>query len=483
MNAAKNKPVLRFAPSPTGFLHVGGARTAIFNWLVARHTGGRFLLRIEDTDQARSTRESEQQILSALNWLKIDWDGDVYYQSKHVERHKEVARELLEQDKAYRCFCSKEKLDLKRREAEEQKINQRYDGTCRHLSAKQIEENLQAEKPFTVRYKVNPGQVRFDDKILGPITVENDTLDDFIILRADGTPIYQLAVVTDDHDMGVTLVLRGQDHIANTNKQILLYQALEWPVPEFGHIPLILGPDKLRLSKRHGAASVEEFIEQGILAEAIFNYLCLLGWSPGDDRELMNRNEIINLFSLDQTNHAPAVFDEQKLLWMNAKWIAELKPDALWKVAVDFLNQNKLALSVDERERFELFLTLVQPRSKTLIEFKKGLTLFFNLPDVYDEKGINKFFRKEGTGSLLRSLSDLISQQENNFFKNLSEIEKFIREFAAKNEMSAGKLIHPLRLALTGSTASPGIFELIYVLGKDKVVYRLEKAIQFINDL
>ncbi len=483
MNAAKSKLILRFAPSPTGFLHVGGARTAIYNWLVARHSGGKYLLRIEDTDQVRSTDTATRQILKALTWLGLDWDEELYYQSNHIQRHKDNARQLLEQGKAYRCFCTKDELDQKRRFAEENKINQRYDGTCRRLTNEQIEDNLQKGKPFTVRFKVQPGQVQFEDKILGPISTDNDTLDDFIILRADGSPIYQLAVVSDDHYMGVNTVLRGQDHIANTNKQILLYQALGWPVPEFGHIPLILGPDKVRLSKRHGAASVEEFKDQGILPDALFNYLCLLGWSPGNDREMMQRDEIISQFSLDQVNRAPAVFDAQKLLWLNAKWIAELEPAQLQKLAQEWLTENNKILNEDEQERFVYFLGLLQPRSKTIAELKAGISLFFDTPEIYEEKGVKKYFRKEDASELLEGLRERFSQYTVHFYSDRQNIESFIRNYAEELNMSAGKLIHPLRLALTGSTASPGIFELIYVLGKEKVTKRLERALSYIGSI
>jgi len=481
MDATKSKPILRFAPSPTGLLHVGGARTAIFNWLVARHFGGTYLLRIEDTDQVRSTDAARQQILNALTWLGLDWDDDVYYQSKHIQRHKDDARQLLEQGKAYRCFCTKDELDQKRRIAEEQKINQRYDGTCRQLTKQQIESNQQSGKPFTLRFKVDTGQVHFEDKILGSITTDNETLDDFIILRSDGSPIYQLAVVSDDHHMGVNLVLRGQDHIANTNKQILLYRALGWSVPEFGHIPLILGPDKIRLSKRHGAASVEEFRDQGILSDALFNYLCLLGWSPGDDREMMPRDEIINLFSLDQANRAPAVFDEQKLLWMNSKWIAELDSAQLQKVAQEWLTDNDKILNEEDMDRFRYFVGLLQPRSKTMKDLKAGISLFFDIPEMYEEKGVKKYFRKEGAFELLAGLNAEFKQHNGRFYSDQQKIEAFIRDYAEKLELSAGKLIHPLRLALTGSTASPGIFELIYVLGKEKVIERLERALSYIG--
>ena len=475
-------PKLRFAPSPTGFLHVGGARTAIFNWLLARKYGGSFLLRIEDTDRTRSTVEAEQQILSALQQLGLDWDGAPYYQSKHRERHIQAAQQLLDEGLAYRCFCTKEELAEKRRQAEINKINQRYDGTCRNLPQSVIEKNLAEGKPFSVRFKVQAGQTSWMDEIHGETRVDNNTLDDFIIVRQDGTPTYQLAVVTDDHDMGITLILRGDDHIANTNKQILLYNALHWPVPRFGHIPLILGPDKVRLSKRHGAASVGEFTEQGILPEALFNYLCLLGWSPGDDREIMSKEELINEFDISRINHSAAVFDVKKLFWINSRYLAELPFEPVWRYVQEWLKAQGWQLQPSEAEQFRMLVSLMQVRSNSLLELTNGLNIFFKAPEVYEEKGVRKFFLKGKARELLEELKQELDKKDNHFFSDIELIETFIRNFAAQRETAAAKVIHPLRLALTGSTASPGIFELLYVLGKEKTKVRMENALEFINN-
>lgn len=479
---SKNRYRLRFAPSPTGFLHVGGARTAIFNWLLARKHNGSFLLRIEDTDKSRSTAEAEQQILSALQWLGIDWDGEIYFQSRHQQRHIDVAKELLEQGKAYRCFCTKEELDEKRRRAEVQKVNQRYDGTCRNLSDKQIEQNLADKKPFSLRFKVEPGEVVYTDKIHGITQIDNNTLDDFIILRTDGSPTYQLAVVTDDHDMGITLVLRGDDHIANTNKQILLYRALNWPVPEFGHIPLILGSNKVRLSKRHGATSVSEFQQKGVLAEALFNYLCLLGWSPGDDKEIMHKEELLEKFDIFRINNSAAVFDIQKLFWINTKYLANLPFEQVWSDVQEELSRKKRIVPKEEEERFRLLVSLLQGRSKTMAELFDALNIYFDAPSAYNEKGVKKFFLKGQPEILLTDLSRQLTMLSDTFFSDLDEIDKYIRDFAQGKEIAAAKVIHPLRLALTGSTASPGIFEVVHILGKEKVIKRLNAAIQFIKE-
>lgn len=475
--------VLRFAPSPTGYLHVGGARTAIFNWLIARQKNGRFLLRIEDTDRLRSTDESIRKIISALEWLGIDWDGDIFFQSTREQRHLEIAHKLLQEGKAYRCFCTKEELEEKRKRAEALKLNQRYDGTCRHLSEEQIQQKLKQGLPFAIRFKVPQGQVHFDDLIHGPTTIENNTLDDFIIVRSDNTPVYQLAVVVDDHDMGVNLVLRGDDHISNTNKQILLYQALGWPVPQFGHVPLILGPDKNRLSKRHGATSVEEFKHMGIFPEALFNYLCLLGWSPGDDREIFSKEELIREFSLKRINKTPAVFDLQKLLWMNGKYLAQKSVDELLPYVEAWLKEQNLSPEYLKDERFRYLIKLLQIRAKTVNELTKQLTFYFNDPQEYEEKGVKKFFAKENSLQILTELYTLFEQQPDRFFDNLTEIEQAVRDLAQKMGLSAGKIIHPLRLALTGSTSSPGIFEIIYILGQKKVLNRLKNAINYTKKL
>ena len=312
---------VRFAPSPTGVLHVGGARTAIFNWLLAKQNRGEFLLRIEDTDKKRSNPESINQILRSLSWLGLDWHGDPYYQSKAIDRHKQCAVELLKTGKAYRCFCTVALLQKERRRAEADRTAFLYDGRCARLSAEQIQTNLDNALPYALRLAIGKGETVFNDAVRGSVCVDHNQLDDFIILRSDGTPVYHLAVVVDDHDMGVTHVIRGDDHLSNTPKQILIYQALGWRVPQFGHLPLIHGMDGGRLSKRHGATSVEDFRSRGILADALFNYLCLLGWSPGDDKEIMSQKELITLFSLNRVNKKNAIFDEKKLDWINGKYL------------------------------------------------------------------------------------------------------------------------------------------------------------------
>ncbi|WP_457565926.1 glutamate--tRNA ligase, partial [Caldithrix abyssi] len=336
-------------------------------------------------------------------------------------------------------------------------------------------------------FKVPQGQIVFDDLVHGRMVVDNSTLDDFIIVRSDGTPVYQLAVVVDDHDMDVNLVLRGDDHLSNTNKQILLYLAMNWKPPQFAHVPLILGPDKNRLSKRHGATSVEEFKERGILPEALFNYLCLLGWSPGTDQEIFSRAELIREFKVKRINKTAAVFDEQKLLWMNAKYLAEYDERSLLEMIRPLLSERGITeqnLRADERL---LYLVKLQKiRSKTLTDLADGLLLYFKDPERYEEKGVRKFFLKETGLSLLNELYAFFKNQTPDFYDQVERIERELRQKAEEMNLKAGQLIQPLRLALTGSTASPGIFELIYVLGSKKVLNRLKNAINYVkkmNDL
>jgi len=313
MENKKRSPRVRFAPSPTGALHVGGARTALFNFLYARHHQGRFLLRIEDTDVSRSQQELTEQILRSLRWLGLNWDGEPVHQSTRRENHLEACRSLLESGHAYPCFCDAGMLQRKREESLKKTGEYKYDGTCRSIPLDDANQRMESGVPHTLRFKVPDGATTFDDAVRGTVTVDHAEIDDFILLRSDGTPVYQVAVVVDDHDMGITHVIRGDDHLSNTPKQILVYQALEWNLPVFAHVPMILGPDKKRLSKRHGATSVEEYQKNGYLSDALVNFLALLGWSPGDDREMMSLDEMIEAFSLDRISKTPSVFDETKL--------------------------------------------------------------------------------------------------------------------------------------------------------------------------
>lgn len=465
----KNKDnVYRFAPSPSGFLHVGGARTAIFNWLLAQQAGGKFILRIEDTDTRRSTDESVNRILNSLKWLGISWDGKPFFQSGRFSRYREVIDELLDRGKAYRCFCEKTGNNGKRMA--------RYTGKCRMLSDAEVSRNLSVGLPFSIRIRIPDGTTAFRDLVHGKITTNNKELDDFIILRSDGTPVYNLAVTVDDHDMGVTHVIRGDDHIANTPKQIHLYRALSWQVPEYGHLPLILGTDRRRLSKRHGATSVEEFRSKGILPQALFNYLCLLGWSSGDDREIFNRQELISAFSLDRINTANAVFDPEKLLWMNGKYISGMPLKDILAII-----KEKSGLPVDTQDEHTNYIgNLIRERARTLNEFGESLVFLYRYPKEYDQDGIQKYFLKGNPGDLLEGLRINL---ENQVDFSPGGLESSVRTYAELRGVSAAKIIHPLRLALTGKTASPGIFDVMSVLGREKIIQRIKNAILFIESL
>jgi len=471
---------VRFAPSPTGWLHVGGARTALINYLTARKYGGKFFLRIEDTDQQRSTEESITRIIEALDWLGLHYDGEIIYQSRRFDRHRQVALELIEKGQAYHCFCSPQELEQKRETARQNKENRSYDRACLHLSPQKIDQNLKAGKPFSVRLKNEAGSIEFTDLIRGSVVVEADLMDDFIILRPDGTPVYQLSVVVDDHDMGINLVLRGEDHLTNSTKQILLYQAMGWPVPQFGHLSLILGADKKRLSKRHGAASVQEFRDLGILPQALNNYLGLLGWSPRDEQEIYTMDEMSAAFDLERLHRSSAVFDEKKLLWLNGKHLAKITWPQLRPSLVKRLRERGLELNGLEGSLMS-FMELFRVRVSTISEWLQQTDLFIDDPVIYTESGVSKYFQPEGTATLfgeyLNNLDLIFGRVE----WNDREIEKQVREFATAKGLAAGKLIHPLRLALVGKTESPGIFELMSVLGKEKVVRRIEKALPYMQ--
>jgi glutamyl-tRNA synthetase len=470
----------RFAPSPTGLLHVGGARTAIFNWLLAKRNEAEFLLRIEDTDEKRSSQESLDQILNSLDWLDIQWDGTPYFQSKQKERHRQIAHELLERGNAYCCFCTSEMLREERKKAEAKKKAFLYDRRCRDLKASEIESNLKNNQPFTLRLRIDDGQTTFKDQIRGEVTINHSELDDFVIQRSDGSPVYHLAVVVDDHDMGITHVVRGDDHLSNTPKQILIHKALEWVIPVYAHVPLICGIDGGRLSKRHGATAIEEFKEKGFLPDALFNYLCLLGWAPGDDRELMSREEIISSFSLDRISKKDAVFDEKKLKWMNGKYLSQQSNNHiinLLRLKLSASNQEKIEKA---QQNFHFLIDLAKTRAQTIDEIIGSIDFYFNDPESYEIEGVDKYFSNDDSIDLLEQLLFSLNSVEDYSAEN---VETVIRDLAESLGMKARRLIHPLRLALTGRTTSPGIFDVIQILGRKTVIERTEKALKFISTL
>ncbi|MDH7514626.1 MAG: glutamate--tRNA ligase [Bacteroidota bacterium] len=465
--------VFRFAPSPTGYLHVGGARTAIFNWLYARRTGGRFLLRIEDTDRERSSEEMTREILDGLRWLGLDWDEEPLLQSSRIERHRAEAIRLLREGKAYPCFCSQAELDTRRAASGTAEGDTKYDRTCLRLDDAERRSRIEAGVPYTIRFRVPEGVTEFYDIVHEETSFDNRELEDFVILRSDGTPVYMIAVVVDDHDMGVTHVIRGDDHLPNTPKQILLYHALGYEVPMFGHVPLILGPDKKRLSKRHGATSVGEYQARGYLPSALFNYLALLGWSPGDDRELFTREELVVVFDARRLLKKSSVFDEEKLRWMNGKHIRMLSDDELLAALRPFIPPRHAEVPTDY---LRAMIPLLRERMELLPDFFERGRIFLEDPESYDEKAVSKYWNDETAAAVRMIAADLADASF-----HAADLEKRIRAFAESSGIGAGKLIHALRLALTGGLSSPGIFETMAVLGKETCLRRIRKALESIE--
>ena len=468
---------VRFAPSPTGDLHVGGVRTALFNYLFARHHDGRFLLRIEDTDRERSTPEAIKEILDGLAWLELNPDEEPVYQSKSIEKHISAAERMLADGCAYRCFCKPEEIEIRRKEKGEYK----YDRQCFDLSEDEIKERLEREEKYAVRIIVPDGEIAFRDCLHGDMRVSCEELDDFILLRRDGTPTYMLAVVVDDIDMGITHIIRGDDHLSNTPKQILIYQALDKQLPEFAHVPLILGKDRRRLSKRHGSTSVTEYRDAGYFPETLINFLGLLGWSPGDDRVIISRQELIEHFDIKGIQSKAAVFDEERLRWLNGQYLGsfefermaeELRIQA--KKAVEKGKLNKTP--TDNQLRISWYL--LRNRIYFISELFEAGSYMFQDPKKYDEKGVKKHFMKD-------RVTDRLSTISGEFKKltkfDVASIENVIRIKAEVYEITAGKLIHPIRLACSGVTGGPGLFELLEALGKEVVVRRIDTAVEWIK--
>lgn len=471
---------VRFAPSPTGYLHIGGARTAIFNWLFARHHQGKFLLRIEDTDFARSDTKMVQAIYDGLKWLGLDWDEEPIFQSQRLDQYQQVAQQLSDSGKAYFCYCSREKLDQQRNTDNEGERTFRYDGHCRKLSASE-RNRLEAEgSPKVLRFKVETGKTYFSDEVHGSLTIDNSEIDDFVILRSDGIPTYNFAVVVDDHDMVISHVIRGDDHLSNTPKQVMIYKALEWEMPKFAHVPLILGPDKKRLSKRHGATSVSEYEAMGYLPEAMLNFLSLLGWSPGDDREVMTKQELIEAFRLKGISKKSAVFDEAKLIWMNGEYISRMSDDELFHQVVPILLEKQVIAENEFSEaHIKKALSLLKPKIKKLTDFANLGFYFFKDPEQYEAEAVKKYWHDESIANRLKAAEERLSGLVE---FDAEKIETELRNLAEGSSLSAARFIHPIRLALTGFAVSPGLFELMEILGKDVVIKRINKAIIWLTE-
>lgn len=478
--AQSPKPRVRFAPSPTGYLHVGGARTALFNWLFARHNSGAFILRIEDTDFERSSEEMVQGILDGMKWLGLDWDEGPFYQSQRLDLYRRTAEKLLASGHAYRCFCTREILEDKRRQAAAAGRPPMYDRTCRTIDPAAALKRQQAGEPCALRFKVpDGGATSFDDEVFGKVEFANAEIEDFVLQRSDGGPTYHLSVVTDDLDMGITHVIRGADHLSNTPKQVLMYRALGWKLPRFAHVPLILGPDKSRLSKRHGATSVMAYQQMGIVPEAFRNFLALLGWTPHDtDRhgegaegEVYDSHQLIEAFSLSDVSRSNAVFDVDKLAWFNTTWIrrspaAELVPliEVEWSKAG--IAPNRSSAEILQA------IALLQSRARSLTDFAGSFRAFFCDAYEVDPAAAAKFWNP-GSLELLSHLADEY-RQAGEF--SAASAEQILRSLAEKSGVKAGAIINAARVALTGQGVAPGIFDVMMVLGRERVIERLRKA-------
>jgi glutamyl-tRNA synthetase len=464
--------VTRFAPSPTGFLHIGGARTALFNWLFARHHGGRFLLRVEDTDRRRSTEEARAAILDGLSWLGLDWDGDVVYQSTRAERHAEVAREMLAAGSAYHCYCSPEELAEMREAAKREGRRALYDGRWRDRDPSEAPAGVDP----VLRLKApREGDTVIADGVQGEVRVENAQLDDMVLMRADGTPTYMLAVVVDDHDMGITHVIRGDDHLNNAFRQTQIYRALSWDVPLFAHIPLIHGSDGAKLSKRHGALGVDAYRDMGMLPAAVRNYLLRLGWSHGDD-EIISTEQAVEWFDLGGIGRSPARFDLAKLTSINAHYLREMD-DAVLADAVLPRIESALGHAVDEagRRRLVAGMAGLKPRAETLNDLAEAALFYARTAPLPMEDKAAKLLGEDGRAVLagtLPLLEDLTDWSE-------ASIEAALRGFveSADPPIKFGQLAQPMRAALTGSTTSPGLFEVLAALGKEEALDRLGKGV------
>ncbi len=471
-------PRLRFAPSPTGYLHVGGARTALFNWLLARRTGGTCLLRIEDTDKARSTEDSTKAIFDGLKWLGLDWDEEVVFQGANLERHRRDAQALLASGKAYRCFCTPEELDERRKEAAAEKSAFKYDRRCDELAASEVERRVASGMPCVIRFRVPDGETAWDDLVHDRIAFPNKDIEDFVILRSDGTPIYNHAVVSDDIAMRVTLVMRGDDHISNTPKQILLYQALGAPLPRFAHLPMIHGTDGKKLSKRHGATAVGDYEHMGILPAAMVNFLALLGWSPGGEfEEVMTLDQLVAAFSTDNLLRKAAVFDPKKLEWMNGQHLSRIPLAELEPRVTPLLVQAGLATAADlaaRRKWYLALLDLLRVRSRLLDDIVRQAGPYFRDEIEYEAEAVSKQWKEPAVvGPLLAATRETLAALGP---WEPAAMEESLRALADAKGVGGGKIFQPLRVALTGLGVSPGIFDVMVALGRERTLARIAQA-------
>jgi glutamyl-tRNA synthetase len=466
------KPRVRFAPSPTGYLHIGGARTALFNWLWARHTGGTFVLRIEDTDRDRSTQLAVDAILDGMRWLGLDWDEGPevggphgpYFQTQRLDVYRGYAEKLMAQGKAFACYCTKEELDAGRKQAEAEKRQFRYPGTCR-------EKAYDPSKRHVIRFRMpDAGYTTYDDLVKGPITTPHDTLQDEVILRGDGVPLYNFGALVDDLTMQINLVARGDDHVNNTARQILMYEALGEPPPVFAHLPMILGPDKTRLSKRHGATSVTAYRDMGYLPHAVVNYLVRLGWSHGD-QEIFTLEELVQHFDWKSVGATAGVFNPEKMQWVNHQWMMATPPEELARLALPAFQRAGLTDVVDAK--LVHVVTVGRERVKVLSELAESFRYFY-APIALDPKAKEKFLNAEAKGLLEEIRGGIAAMGA----LETQALEKLFHELAERRQLKIGKVAQPVRVALTGGTASPGIYDVVQILGREETLRRLDDAIR-----
>jgi glutamyl-tRNA synthetase len=458
------KPRVRFAPSPTGALHIGGVRTALFNWLFARHHGGTFLLRIEDTDRERSTKEFERTILDGMRWLGLDWNEEPVYQSQRMELYRERVQRLLKEGQAYPCTCAPEELEAKRQQALKEGRKPKYDGTCRKGPA-------HPDRPSAIRFRAPiEGTTEFHDICRGTIRFENRELDDLVIARSDGSPTYNLTAVVDDVDMKITHIIRGDDHINNTPRQVQLYQALGYPVPEFAHLPMIHGPDGKKLSKRHGTTSAMEYKQMGYLPDAMVNYLARLGWACGD-QEIFSRQELIEKFDLSAVGSSPSVFDIEKLKWVNSQHMAKFSDVQLMEASLPFLKE--LGLAVADRDYAARAIATERERGKNLKEIADMSAFYFRDHIELDPKATSKWLGKKGQ-TTLTTVRDRLAGLK---VWDEPSIASLFKELLKETGLKMIDLAQPARVALTGTTVSPGIYEVLAILGRERSLKRINKAL------
>lgn len=481
---------VRFAPSPTGELHIGGVRTALFNWLFARHEGGKFILRIEDTDILRSQRNFTSSIIENLKWLGLNWDEGPevggkygpYFQSQRIPLYRQYAQQLLKDGRAYLCYCSVEELEMKKKQMQRAGKPPLYDGRCRRLSNGEKKELERKGRKPVIRFKVKgEEELKVKDLLRGEVNFDRRVLGDFIILKSDGTPTFNFANVIDDSLMKITHVIRGDDHLSNTPRQLLIYEALGFSPPLYAHIPMILGKDGSKLSKRHGATSVTYYRERGFLPWALVNYLALLGWSTPDSQQFFTRSELIQKFSLDRVNRSPAIFDPQKLEWMNAEYIRKLSPEELAQLLIPYLRKKGWVEEGAEDSmlpRIIRITELEQDRLRVLSDIEELADFFFEKNFTYDSKTVEKRLRESYVASLLEKIKTEVSKMSS---LRKEELENKLRSLAQEFSLSTSKVFHPLRVALTGKMRGPGLFELAEVLGKEEVIRRINRALEWLK--